>query len=186
MVGVNVYVWPVAKIEGRNGDGGRIVVIVIAAGRVGRHICEEFIASALSAGATFDHARFRRCLARRIGAGSGANCVKENSADIGDKTGQGPGRARDMKYRLVLERIAANHVHVDVDTQPLPDLRMAGEKRHRSLDLRPPDKAQCPFGARQLTRADQMRQHARGFKNGGTATSVIVRTRTLTEVAVPP
>ena len=60
MVGVDVYVWPVAKIERRDGDGGRVVVIVIAAARVGCYIRDQFIARALSAGAGFDNARVSR------------------------------------------------------------------------------------------------------------------------------
>src|SRR5208282_6353559 len=59
-------------------------------------------------------------------------------------------------------------------TQPLPDLRMAGEKRHGALDLRPPNKAQSALGTRQLTRIDQVLQHARRFKNRDASASVIV------------
>src|SRR5450631_1090033 len=55
---------------------------------------------------------------------------------------------------------------------------MSGKKRHGALDFRPPDKAQSAFGPRQLARVDQMRQHARGFKDGDTSASVIVCSRT--------
>ena len=63
--------------------------------------------------------------------------------------------------------------------QTLPDFWMGGEKRHGALDLRSPDKAQSAFRPWQLTRIDQMRQHARGFKNGDASAAVIVRSRTL-------
>ncbi len=48
VVGVDVNIGPVAEIERRNGDGGSVIIVVIAAARIRSHIGEEFIASALS------------------------------------------------------------------------------------------------------------------------------------------
>jgi hypothetical protein len=124
---------------------------VITAARIGRHIAEELITSALGASASFDDAEVGGQFTRGVSAGSGANGVEKHGAHVGYKTWQRPRRCGDVEYGLVLERVAANHIHVDVGAQPLPDFWMTGEKRHGALDLRPPNKTQRAFGARQLT-----------------------------------
>jgi hypothetical protein len=65
-----------------------------------------------------------------------------------------------MEDGLVLEGIAANHVHVNVDSQPCPDIGMAAEIGHSTFHLRSPDKAQRTSRARQRSTADQLHQHA--------------------------
>ena len=53
-----------------------------------------------------------------------------------------------MEYGLVLERVAAHHIHVDVGPQSLPDLWMGRKKCHGALNLRSPDEAQGALRAR--------------------------------------
>ena len=56
MVGVDIDVRPIAEVKRRDGDGRGIIVVMIAAFGVGRDVCDEFVASALCASASFDDA----------------------------------------------------------------------------------------------------------------------------------
>src|SRR6266403_2495867 len=84
-----------------------------------------------------------------------------------------------MQDGFVLERIAADHIHMNVDAQTGPDIGMAAEVGHGAFYLRPPNKAQGAFRTRQRSAADQPRQHAGGFQNGHAAAAIIVCARPL-------
>src|SRR2546427_1844743 len=47
MISVDVDVRPIAQIKRWDCDGGGVVVVVVAAGRVGRHVGDELVARAL-------------------------------------------------------------------------------------------------------------------------------------------
>src|SRR6266436_2447929 len=130
----------------------RVVVVVIAAARVWRHVRDQFIACAFSASTGFDNAGFSRSLARGIFARGGANRIEKHGAHVGHKTWQRPWGTGDVEHRFIFERVTANHIHVDIGTQPPFDLWMGGEKCHSALDLRSPDKAQSAFGPWELAR----------------------------------
>src|SRR6266853_1108466 len=84
-----------------------------------------------------------------------------------------------MQDGFVLERIAADHIHVNVGAQTSPDIGMAAEVGHGAFYLRPPNKAQGAFRTRQRSAADQPRQYAGRFQNGYAAAAIIVCTRPL-------
>ena len=174
MVGVNVNIGPVAQIERGNRDGRRIIVIVVAARGIGRHVLEKLIARALLAGASLDDGRFRRVTGLRVVGCRGADDPGQLSSNVGDKTGQRPGSFGDVQDGFVLEGIAAHHVHVNVGPQPGSDIGMAAEIRHGALHLRSPHEAQGAFRTRQRAAVDQARQHARRLQNGYAAATVVI------------
>jgi hypothetical protein len=79
-----------------------------------------------------------------------------------------------MQDGFILERIAADHVHVDVGAQPRPDIGMAAEIRHGAFHLWPPHEAQSALGTRQRPNVDQPREHASRLQNGHASASVVV------------
>jgi hypothetical protein len=150
MVGVDVDIRPIAQIKRRYRNGGRIIVVVVAAGRVRCHVRKKLVARPLAAGAGFHNAIVRRRITRRVSTGCAANNIQKRGAHVGDKTGQRPWGAGDVKHRFIFERVAANHIHVDVGAQLLLYVGVGGQERHSALHLRPPDEAQSAFRAWQL------------------------------------
>src|SRR5215831_9132882 len=115
---------------------------MIAARRVRCHVRDELVPCSQVSEAGFDHRRVGPLSALRVVPCSRANGFHKTSADIGYKAGQRPWGGGHMKDRLVLEKIPAHHIHVDVDAETAADFGMTGEIRHCALDLGSPDEAQ--------------------------------------------
>ncbi len=152
---------------------------MIAAARIRSHIRNQLVARSQFSGAGFNDPVRRRKFSRRISAGGRANRVQKDRTHIGDKTRQRPRRSRHMEHGFVFEKIAAHHIHVNIRSRPLAYLGMAGEKRHRALDFRPPDKTQCALRAGQYAGLDRPRQHARRFQNRHAPAAIVVGARAL-------
>ena len=84
-----------------------------------------------------------------------------------------------MQDGFVFERIAADHVHMNVGTKPRADFGMAAQIGHGAFNFGPPHEAQRALWARQGSTADQSRQHASRFQNGHATAAVIVCSRPL-------
>ena len=136
---------------------------MIAAFRVGRDVCDEFVACALRASTSFDDTVVGGAATGSVIACGSFDGVEEGCAHVGDETWKRPGSAGDVKDRFVLKRVTAHHVHVNVGAEFFFDLRMGCEEGHGAFDFWSPHETQSALRLRQSTGLDEVRENTGGF-----------------------